>query len=903
MRIHGLYIQLLIITLTFCSILSIEISKRAKCSVECYIKCVTAGTPKAVYCNCPLSLEAQPCDAVTEDMLKKYTINTVPQVETSYKDVRTINIKMEPYNGAFIYIFEYSTISGDADHWSFAGASSSPSIQFNIPDACRDYQFRTMIVLRSTDPSLQFVTFRPRAIPVVLPKFEVPPESIHLDPPRQSQDNQSIHAFVTWQNPLGYDDADVYGYEQPVAYPISCQTPEDRLTQPRVELVEEQTPQCISLIDVWGKDGKAMVVWQKPEATPSYYILKYGTAEQRGARPFIARKIIQGEEIKISGNQTHAELVARPGLEYGIQICGIYSQSRNKPPFEVAQVVPFICAECPSDALDCIDCAKIEEAPLRPFVPVVECNDSNNCTNVNKEFVSSNQASLGLSPTNISSSLDNLADKSGENLDSSIQATDHPRHHSSTFIKHREPQQHQQHVASSSEGIEDITLTSAEGSGNGVIGRAFGEKVRGRFVNNDATALEPLKTTELTTEIDENFEREVPQGVRVTVMPKVVSTARKTVTVQSTTVEPVTDNQSEPQQPELRFSPTTTQAPITSTDPPTTTTVTTTTVVDETTTTVPIVGEVSFVSISQPVNPSTDKPAKADGVKLHQQTFSLHKKPGKKTCKQKSGIVCEFGCLDDLRCNCEPSDSSLPCIRGLLCPKVNDLQVVYDKKLRSLKMFSKTVAEVYNKAEEYDKMYLEFGELTSKSSRGLKNGYIFVKGKAKEHSIINIDPSTGIFDKTALILKIAEPLNYHDKEYGLAVCALNSSLVPIFNNSPLDENSMFTDTSVTSFAQSLLAPVELQEEVVVKEESHRSFLIFLGPAFLVLGVLIFGVTIVCMGMIRRRDSAAAKLRRRGLLRSQSGMQFTAYRPTLGTSPSSYYSDNTSRYYMTRNVHF
>uniref|UniRef100_A0A1I7SJ50 Fibronectin type-III domain-containing protein n=1 Tax=Bursaphelenchus xylophilus TaxID=6326 RepID=A0A1I7SJ50_BURXY len=229
---------------------------------------------------------------------------------------------------------------------------------------------------------------------------------IHLDPPRQSSDNQSIHAFVTWQNPLGYDDADIYGYEQPVAYPISCQTPEDRLTQPRVELIEggarmhlnlpigvlsekcrifievrmlprcvridsfdiqasieinceqfpnlrycqkEQTPQCVSLIDVWGKEGKAMVVWQKPETEPMYYVLKYGMGEQRGARPFIARKILQGEEIKIAGNQTHAELVARPGIEYGLQICGIYSQGRNKPPFEVAQVIPFICAECPSD--------------------------------------------------------------------------------------------------------------------------------------------------------------------------------------------------------------------------------------------------------------------------------------------------------------------------------------------------------------------------------------------------------------------------------------------------------------------------------------------------------------------------------------------------------------------------
>ena len=107
-----------------------------------------------------------------------------------------------------------------------------------MPDACRDYQFRAIVVLRSTDPALQLVVFRPRAIPVALPRFVVPPETIRLDTPRQSADNTQLHVVVSWRNPRGYDDADVYGYEQPVAYPLRCQAPEGRLAQPRVELVE-----------------------------------------------------------------------------------------------------------------------------------------------------------------------------------------------------------------------------------------------------------------------------------------------------------------------------------------------------------------------------------------------------------------------------------------------------------------------------------------------------------------------------------------------------------------------------------------------------------------------------------------------------------------------------------------
>lgn len=40
------------------------------------------------------------------------------------------------------------------------------------------------------------------------------------------------------QHPFGYEDTDVYGYSPPTAYPIRCQTPEDRLSSPRLELVQ-----------------------------------------------------------------------------------------------------------------------------------------------------------------------------------------------------------------------------------------------------------------------------------------------------------------------------------------------------------------------------------------------------------------------------------------------------------------------------------------------------------------------------------------------------------------------------------------------------------------------------------------------------------------------------------------
>ncbi len=75
-------------------------------------------------------------------------------------------------------------------------------------------------MLRSLDPARQLVFYRPQAIPVELPPFQIPNDSIRLDQPRESSDGSTLYASISWQNPLGYDDADIYGYEQPTTYPI-----------------------------------------------------------------------------------------------------------------------------------------------------------------------------------------------------------------------------------------------------------------------------------------------------------------------------------------------------------------------------------------------------------------------------------------------------------------------------------------------------------------------------------------------------------------------------------------------------------------------------------------------------------------------------------------------------------
>ncbi|KHN72194.1 hypothetical protein Tcan_17899 [Toxocara canis] len=153
-------------------------SQRAKCAVECYVRCVNSGTPNAAYCACPLPTLHNACNSINEDVLKADTIDDVFPVKTEYLDAHTIHILMSPNPKAFIYIFEFSTVSTSPEDWMFAGVSLTPQITFTTPDPCRDYQFRVLIVLRSTNPMHQLAVLRPRAIRVTLPEFAVATDQV-----------------------------------------------------------------------------------------------------------------------------------------------------------------------------------------------------------------------------------------------------------------------------------------------------------------------------------------------------------------------------------------------------------------------------------------------------------------------------------------------------------------------------------------------------------------------------------------------------------------------------------------------------------------------------------------------------------------------------------------------------
>ncbi|VDP12168.1 unnamed protein product [Onchocerca flexuosa] len=351
--------------------------------------------------------------------------NDIIPVKTEYLDSRRIRIQMNENNvNAVVYIFEYSTVTTAPDNWIFAGVNVSSEITFTIEDACRDYQFRVIVILKTDDQDRWFIVYRPRVIPVDLPTFAITPDEIRTALPVYNAEDSTVVVYISWENPIGYTDADIYGYEGPAIYPIQCNSPEAELPSPSVELKKgggrlrislpsdvlegkcriwaevqmlprcirlepfsiqqsfeldcekltsldvckhgEVAPQCTDVIDVWGHGNNATIMWspQVGFGAPLYYHIRYGPATVQGVSPLASWKIASLHEMKISGNSTSLQLNIDSDVDYGIQVCGVYNEHRKKPKFELARVIPFICTSCKTTPAEpfgrCGECTKIE---------------------------------------------------------------------------------------------------------------------------------------------------------------------------------------------------------------------------------------------------------------------------------------------------------------------------------------------------------------------------------------------------------------------------------------------------------------------------------------------------------------------------------------------------------------
>uniref|UniRef100_A0A7E4ZZ57 Fibronectin type-III domain-containing protein n=1 Tax=Panagrellus redivivus TaxID=6233 RepID=A0A7E4ZZ57_PANRE len=921
-------------------------SKRARCAIECYLKCVTSGTPKAVYCNCPIRDNVAQCDSVTEDYIKTKTTTTVPLVETSYKDVRNIYVRLvEPVPFAFIYVFEYSAISVEHEQWIFAGASSAPHITFTVPDPCRDYQFRVIAVLRSNDPSNELVAFLPRAIPVKLPAFNFSQEMIRLDQPKQSFDEETLHIFVSWPNPPGYSDADIYGYESPVAYPIRCMIPEDQLSQPKVEIIQhgarmqlslpidvldekcriflevraiprcvrldpfdiqasveldchkfphlnyckkEMSPQCAEIVDIWGEKDHAVVIWQPPVAdrVPIYYQINHGIAMTQGGFPFVTRKILNHNELRVPGNQTKIDLIVQPGVQYGVQICAVFSEHQNsRSPFNIVPVIAFNCQPCAKrGSPNCVTCAKIEDTDN--LVPV-ECR-TRNCTETNfaPHFIAMNTAKMNVS------------------------SRSEPIVLNSNAVN---PLQRHSKIVST-----DIALP-APPSDDEAAPFALNDKLDLLFETggtDEVTQETPPANLEVSTEATVPLEStEEPEITTESLIP----TSTSTIASSTTTSTPSTTTESTTTTEQTTTTSTISRIPQSRTElPPQIVEVEQTLeehITERTTMPLPTASPTTPLTVED-LKPPSKRP-KADGIRLH----PTHKPT---PCKQRNGIVCEFGCLDESRCDCPKTEKS--CIRGIHCPLVKDLRAVYDNATLSLKLYSKQIAAVLKNATQYDKIYLEFGEIgpaVAPVGRNLAFGssgggdFVFTKAE-KERAVFALKKenasTSAIFDKVPYIMSVERPLRVGEVSYGLSVCALNSSLVPVIMDNVFMEQNSNSDSSISSFTQTLLSPVDL-DQTEGSVGARRNVFLIIGPILLVFIVMLVVAAILCASIMRdRARTPSEKFRRRGILRDQSTTRFTGFRRALGvhngavggaggiSAPYEQHHPETPRFYV-RNVHF
>uniref|UniRef100_A0A1I7Z289 Ig-like domain-containing protein n=1 Tax=Steinernema glaseri TaxID=37863 RepID=A0A1I7Z289_9BILA len=383
-------------------------SRRAQCAIECYSKCMLAGTPNAVYCNCPVAKSARVCSGATEEFLQRKIASEDLSATTEYLSAHSIRISTTSLPKTFMNVFEYTEVENlDKPNmkWTFAGASSGHDLTFSVSDPCKGYAYRVVSILRTADAENYLTAYRPRVIPIALPSFSVDPELIKLDEPEFGQSVETITVTAIWMNPGGYLDTDIAGVEEPSAYPIHCQTPEGELPDPKVELFynggrisvelpsdvltercrflfqvkvlpkcgrlepfnvqanievncenfpshpvcsRERAPQCTNIVDVWGTSKNATVMWKLKDQSdkPLYYHVRHGAVEKKGAGPFVSWKIVKPKEEKVRAEINSLELEVKSDEDYGVQVCAVYSKLYRVPKFDLVSVTPFVCTPC-----------------------------------------------------------------------------------------------------------------------------------------------------------------------------------------------------------------------------------------------------------------------------------------------------------------------------------------------------------------------------------------------------------------------------------------------------------------------------------------------------------------------------------------------------------------------------
>ncbi|CAG9531191.1 unnamed protein product [Cercopithifilaria johnstoni] len=742
--------------------------------------------------------------------------NDILPVKTEYLNTRRIRIQMNDNNiNAFVYIFEYSTVTTEPDKWIFAGASSLPDVNFTIDDACRDYQFRVIVILKNEKHDRWLIVYRPRIIPVDLPTFAITPDKIQTELPIYNANDDAVVVYISWENPIGYTDADIYGYESPAVYPVQCNSPEGELSAPSIELKKggarlrislpsevldskcrvwaevqmlprcirlepfsvqqsfeldcdklttleictrrEIAPQCTDVIDVWGYGNNATIMWspQHGFGAPLYYHIRYGPSKMKGTPPLATWTIASLHELKITGNNTKLQLQVNPDTNYGIQICGVYNEHRKEPKFELIRVIPFICTSCAKTPImqSCGECTKIEDSLL--FRRRCHPKGGIGCTSADTIFNSSDIKDEGLlNPLTVLPSdvfIDSPPSDNAKINPISEQHIPLVRKNFNTSI--------QQPSIESTSKLETFLADD----------------------NVELTLSEPQMTEQQTKQSSSNLDRTKQ------------TTTSNNIMLHKVEITPTMSSLSK-----IELS--------------------------------------TFAEHSQ-ITTATNK------EKLQSERNS---------CTLSNGIICEFDCIDQRKCNC-PNGTYILMDNGscllqsdhrplFVCFSTTDVKATWNPWMHALQIQSKKIYNEIKMHTNYDRIFLEFGHIKYIRKEQISlNGIIFDEQNGMSNKIVirtNKILQNGLFltiPYSFYINQTIDPLTY---QYGLRICAFNNSEIknPFAANWTQNTEHSIFHLSAVQFERGYVGNIE---HIASNEQKQITRMAFVIVPIILIVLLIF----------------------------------------------------------------
>ncbi|KAF1752610.1 hypothetical protein GCK72_019165 [Caenorhabditis remanei] len=817
---------LFLISVFLISSTTAESHSKTKCSLECFTLCMKSGTPSASICNCPISREPSNCTRFDADLQSAQVSSTIPKTKSEYVDAHMIKVSIEPQPAAFAYVFEYSTISTEPDNWNFAGASSKPEAIFSILDPCRDYQFRVIIVVRSSNPSDVFDIIRPQPIPVQLPPFILTQQQISIEMPRVNSFNSSgdLKLYVKWSLPSGYIDGDIYSYESPALYPIQCSTPEGEIPTPRIEIVKgggrlavwlppavlearcrmwvevrmlprcvrlepfniqknieidcsknpnlevcskESNPVCFETVDISGDRGKAKITWQTPPRPPLYYHVRYGPAESKGVAPFVTWQLAAKREVRVDGSLSTFSLDIPEDEDFGVQ-----------------------CSSCKTSQTEgCGDCGPIIGST------VLEKDWKDKTPPKKQETTISTAPPRAQTSTVYRMETDLSVSGNGIRNEHHVKVKSGTRHSTDSPINLEKAEEINKKTLGENQNEEQKTVTTTE--------------------IQTPIPKTPLKSTTIP---------------RLPFPPKLFGQAEVTSTTSTTESPPTTSSQSTTESEKTKTSTSstksepeaTTPSPTTSESTPSSPQTTRRILSEEIEKSVENLEKAIEESVKNGSEKMNNKTAEAveqidrelekrleEAAKQLQDSLTnlvgnssevRHHEKAKK-CLTSEGVVCEFGCEDRKTCIC-PSSTHARLINGVcasretmlhtICLPRREINATWDSESGNIMVRRSDALFHIEHAESVDKLFVEFGKVDVLSEQENNETKIEFNDTQRSKIVVLIQTvlKSSVFSSEPFIFHVNQSIDMNTT-YGMRFCVFNSTQIRSPHSYNWDDVSRF----------------------------------------------------------------------------------------------------------------